>query len=232
MADTATKSATKFSWKRSQALSRKRAAAFDEGELIDHSNEPYERDWRALKKRMEPFLSLEDASTKSKRLKGEGVILAEQERYWEAVNRWDEAIALTPNDEILYEMKSQVLLELCELFPAVRMAEKALGLNPRWWTAYQTLGRAQLGFGDVEMAVRSFGKAIHIKPDEKELWEEDIQWARSLRDKKRQCESERERLLNEQRAAVSSQQYPVFDEEGLETENNANLINQSIERTD
>jgi len=30
------------------------------------------------------------------------------DRYWEAITRWDEAISLTPNNEKLYEMKSQV----------------------------------------------------------------------------------------------------------------------------
>lgn len=29
-------------------------------------------------------------------------------RYWEAVKKWDEAIQLTPEEAVLYEMKSQV----------------------------------------------------------------------------------------------------------------------------
>lgn len=43
----------------------------------------------------------------------------------------------------------QALLALCEVFPAVAMAEKAVKLKPTWWTSYQTLGRAQLGLGEV-----------------------------------------------------------------------------------
>ena len=46
----------------------------------------------------------------------------------------------------------QVLLELHELFPAIQAAEKAVSLNPHWHVAHQTLGRAQMGYGDVEMA--------------------------------------------------------------------------------
>ena len=45
----------------------------------------------------------------------------------------------------------QVLLELHELFPAIQAAEKAVSLNPHWFVAHQTLGRAQIGFGDTEM---------------------------------------------------------------------------------
>ena len=47
----------------------------------------------------------------------------------------------------------QVLLELHELFPAIQAAEKAVSLNPQWFVAHQTLGRAQMGFGDPEMVI-------------------------------------------------------------------------------
>lgn len=42
-------------------------------------------------------------------------------------------------------------MELHELFPAIQAAEKAVSLNPHWFVAHQTLGRAQMGFGDTEM---------------------------------------------------------------------------------
>lgn len=45
----------------------------------------------------------------------------------------------------------QALLELGELFPAVQEAEAAVKLNPTWSIAYQTLGRSQLGIGEVHM---------------------------------------------------------------------------------
>jgi len=45
----------------------------------------------------------------------------------------------------------QVLLELEEVFPAVQAAEKAVQLDPTWAIAKQTLGRAQLGMGEVHM---------------------------------------------------------------------------------
>ncbi|XP_015771987.1 PREDICTED: tetratricopeptide repeat protein 33-like [Acropora digitifera] len=166
--------ATAFGWKRKlpqNLLGRKRAAVFDDRNQIDdnYENEPYEEDWRVLLFKRNGILSIEDNLAKSKRLEEEGVSLAEQERYWEAITRWNEAIGLTPKNEKLQEMKSQVLLELHELFPAIEAAEKAVSLNPCWFVAYQTLGRAQMGYGDVEMGVKSFSKAIHLNPDELEV---------------------------------------------------------------
>ena len=70
-------------------------------------------------------------------------------RFWEAMKKWDEALQLTPDDSTLYEMKAQAFMQLCEVFPAVHAAQKAVNLNATWWVAYQTLGRAQLGMGEV-----------------------------------------------------------------------------------
>ena len=42
-------------------------------------------------------------------------------------------------------------MEVGEAFPAVQCAEKAVQLAPLWATARQTLGRSQLGIGEVKM---------------------------------------------------------------------------------
>lgn len=42
------------------------------------------------------------------RLQDEGALLAENERYWEAIKYWNEALQLTPESAILQEMKAQV----------------------------------------------------------------------------------------------------------------------------
>lgn len=42
-------------------------------------------------------------------------------------------------------------MEVGEVFVAVQCAEKAVQLSPTWATARQTLGRAQLGIGEVYM---------------------------------------------------------------------------------
>ena len=64
-------------------------------------------DWLSAAKRRGAIL-LEDCHAKSRRLQDEGTTLAENQRYWEAIKYWDEAIELTPGSAILHEMKSQV----------------------------------------------------------------------------------------------------------------------------
>ena len=51
--------------------------------------------------------ALEDVNGRACRLKTEGVILAEQGRYWEAIIRFNEALDGRPHDEALWEMKAQ-----------------------------------------------------------------------------------------------------------------------------
>ncbi|XP_040052955.1 tetratricopeptide repeat protein 33 [Gasterosteus aculeatus] len=161
-----------------------------------------EVDWlHAIKRRREVLM--EDCAAKSGRLKEEGAALAEHGRHWEAIKKLDEAIQLTPDNPLLYEMKSQVLTILQEVFPAVKAAEMAVKFRPLWWEGWQTLGRAQLNLGEVDLAVRSFQVAIHLCPSERNLWQEDLQWAWRLRKqhlateaKARQEEEAKERILN------------------------------------
>lgn len=45
-------------------------------------------------------------------------------------------------------------MSLHEMFPAVHAAEMAVQRNPHSWESWQTLGRAQLGLGEIVL-VRS-----------------------------------------------------------------------------
>lgn len=45
----------------------------------------------------------------------------------------------------------QVLTILQEVFPAVKAAEMAVKFRPLWWEGWQTLGRAQLNLGEVDL---------------------------------------------------------------------------------
>ena len=48
-----------------------------------------------------------------------------------------------------------------ELFQAVQSAERAVQLKPNWSIVYQTLGRAQLGIGEIKM-VRLTACIVHM----------------------------------------------------------------------
>ncbi|XP_077441653.1 tetratricopeptide repeat protein 33 [Vanacampus margaritifer] len=176
-----------FGWKRKsgEKVSKPAARQFEEADDGAAAADRQRRDgdgqvnWpQAVKRRRE--ILLDDCAAKSKKLKEEGAVLAEQNRHREAVKKWDEAIQLTPDDPLLHEMKAQVLMTLQEVFPAVKAAETAVKLRTVWWEGWQTLGRAQLSMGEVDMALRSFQVAVHLRPWERALWQDDLVWARTL----------------------------------------------------
>ncbi|NXY40725.1 TTC33 protein, partial [Ceuthmochares aereus] len=181
-----------FGWKRkigekvSKATSQQfEAEAADDKDLSDSDD----ANWVHATKRRKEVL-LEDCVKRSKQLKDEGASLAENRRYQEAIHKWDEALQLTPEDATLYEMKSQVLMSLHEMFPAVHAAEMAVQRNPRSWDAWQTLGRAQLGLGEIALAIRSFQVSLHIFPMNPEVWKEDLSWARKLHEQQKATKTE------------------------------------------
>ncbi|XP_047469217.1 tetratricopeptide repeat protein 33-like [Penaeus chinensis] len=183
-----------FGWKRKAGLTKPKPAVFsqDNVEVDNDMNDP-DVDWLTATKKPK-VLQLEDAKAKARRLSNEGVMLAESERWWAAIGRWNAALTLTPDDYALHEMLAQAYMQVGEVFPALRSAEAAVQLYPNWWVGLQTLGRAQLGLGDVAMAVKTFSKAVHIRPDEQELWREDLQWAVGLLKKYKEIEAEKEKM--------------------------------------
>ncbi|XP_058536058.1 tetratricopeptide repeat protein 33 [Ochotona princeps] len=171
-----------FGWKRKigEKVSKVTSQQF-EAEAADEKEATESEDggWLPAAKRRKEVL-LEGCAERSKQLKDEGASLAENKRYREAIQRWDEALHLTPNEAALHEMKAQVLMSLHEIFPAVHAAEMAVQCNPHSWESWQTLGRAQLGLGEILLAIRSFQVALHIYPMNPEIWKEDLSWARTL----------------------------------------------------
>ena len=131
--------------------------------------------------------SLETVEEKVLRLKKEGITLAENEDYWQAIGRWDEALQiLGKNNELNdtaklhHEMKSQALMQLHEWEPAIHSAEHAIQIDSTWHPAHQTLGRAYLGIGNVPKAVKAFSRARHLCPQDEEIKVQDLEWALSL----------------------------------------------------
>ena len=179
---------TSFGWKRKagSSVSKSKSKEFEENSKDEDLSKLHsgEIDWLHLAPTKKGF-SLEDAATKSKRLQSEGETLAEAERFWEAITKWDDALLLMPKNHKIFEMKAQAYMHVGEPFLAVASAEKALEISATWWLGYQTLGRAQLAVGEVTMAIKSFSRALHINPANEDLWGEDLQWAVELRNKHR-----------------------------------------------
>jgi len=187
---------TSFGWKKkSSNFDRKRKTkAFDPGEQVDDSEVEVDTDFDwinvAKKKKLD---ALEDNRTLFQRLKHEGILLAEQGKYWQAINRWDNALSLDSSDETVFEMKAQAQINLHEWIPAISSAQQCINIKPNWYIGHQTLGRAQMGLGEVQLAVKSFQKAVHLNPADQDLRKNDLEWAMDLlnqKDKKIKNETE------------------------------------------
>eukprot|EP00960_Hanusia_phi_P025718 745834-Hanusia_phi.AAC.1 len=136
------------------------------------------------KQASENVLTLEDGSTLSRRRQEEACVLADAGRYQEAISRLQEAIELTPDRSVLYELQAQCFMEAGNMFEAVMAAEKAVGRDPAWPVALQTLGRAQMNLGEVELALGNFRRALELDPDMSEVREKDLPWAEEVLEKK------------------------------------------------
>eukprot|EP00029_Vermamoeba_vermiformis_P009575 TRINITY_DN4818_c0_g1_i1.p1 TRINITY_DN4818_c0_g1~~TRINITY_DN4818_c0_g1_i1.p1 ORF type:complete len:192 (-),score=45.23 TRINITY_DN4818_c0_g1_i1:6-581(-) len=111
----------------------------------------------------------EDQKAQSEALKNQGNALAEQDKYDEAIEKWNAALELTPNNHVLHELKAQVLMLQDKNFQAIQWAAKSTELNPSYIDGWITLARAQLNFGEIELAVDSFSKALKLNPDNEEI---------------------------------------------------------------
>ena len=121
---------TSFVWKRKASSVQKsddKVTAFDTLEQIedDKDNDNEDFDWISIAKRRR-IEALEDNKTLYNRLKKEGVTLAEEGKYWQAINRWDNALSLDPSEPSVFEMKAQALIALHECLPAIAAAGEAV----------------------------------------------------------------------------------------------------------
>ncbi|KAM7077755.1 LOW QUALITY PROTEIN: tetratricopeptide repeat protein 33-like [Ciconia maguari] len=106
-----------------------------------------------------------------------------------------------------------VLMSLHEMFPAVHASEIAVQRNPCSWDVC-SLGRAQLGLGEIALAIQSFQASLHIFPMNPEVWKEDLSWARKLHEEQKATKTEAVQALAKEKAAQES--VPDYDFESDE----------------
>ena len=137
-------------------------------------------------------LQLEDVTSASHRLEHEGVILAEAQKYRQALERWQRALNLTPLKASIFEMRAQVFLELDQVFDAVQSATKSVELEPNKTEYRLTLARAQIGLGELSMAKENLKTVLDKCTNEEVRKEarEDFFWVEDLLEKKRKIEGE------------------------------------------
>ncbi|KAJ3149340.1 hypothetical protein HDU86_006975 [Geranomyces michiganensis] len=131
-----------------------------------------------------------DPTTQALTLQREGNILATAGRFAEALSRWTSALAIDLPTAIdnsagkptaaanirarLRESCAQAHMQRDEWFLAVKQASAATEMLPAWADAWQTLGRAQLGFGEPALAVRSFEAALELDDRMDDVREDDL----------------------------------------------------------
>ncbi|KAI8827020.1 uncharacterized protein EV422DRAFT_22340 [Fimicolochytrium jonesii] len=149
---------------------------------------------------------LVDPATQFRKLTKEGSTLAEAGRYADALSRWSQALSLVDSlskslqtalkfnvpleTSYLREMRAQTFMARREWFRAVKEAEEVVKVLPEWVVGWQTLGRAQMGFGEPALAVTSFQRVLDQesgKEDEletiREVREEDMPFAKRMVEK-------------------------------------------------
>merc|ERR1712004_922636 len=95
--------------------------------------------------------------------------------------------------------------------------------DPLWWEAWQTLGRAHLGLGEVRIALKTFCKAVHLHPIDKELWEEDIAWAYNLLKQKQAAEQERLKAEEKLKTPACTIRELEDSEEGTDSDDDSDI---------
>ena len=95
----------------------------------------------------------------------DGIRLTSENRWFESINRFDDAITADPNYAEAYAHRGNSYSYLGISQAAIADAEKALSLNPDAWLAYGVRGYEQFIAGNPGAAIPDLSKAISINPD-------------------------------------------------------------------
>uniref|UniRef100_A0A672UP06 LON peptidase N-terminal domain and ring finger 3 n=1 Tax=Strigops habroptila TaxID=2489341 RepID=A0A672UP06_STRHB len=93
---------------------------------------------------------------KASQLRHEGNLLYKEKQLQAALQKYNEAVSLAPNDHLLYSNRSQInsTLKACE--DALHDAETACRLQPYWLKGHLRKGQALANLGKTEEALREF----------------------------------------------------------------------------
>lgn len=83
-----------------------------------------------------------------------------------AIELYDYALALKPNDNQTLRNKGVTLIKLGEMRAAIELFENALAINPNDYYALHNKGVALSNIGDMKAAIELFDQALAVKPDD------------------------------------------------------------------
>ncbi|XP_006648881.2 hsp70-Hsp90 organizing protein [Oryza brachyantha] len=90
-------------------------------------------------------------------------------RFEEAARHFTDAIALAPENHVLYSNRSAALASVHRYSEALADAEKTVELKPDWAKGYSRLGAAHLGLADAASAVAAYEKGLALDPSNEGL---------------------------------------------------------------
>jgi stress-induced-phosphoprotein 1 len=90
-------------------------------------------------------------------------------RFDKAVQHFSDAVALAPDNHVLYSNRSAAYASLHRYAEALADAESTVALKPDWTKGYSRLGVAHLGLGDHAKAVEAYEKGLSIEPSNEAL---------------------------------------------------------------
>ena len=94
-----------------------------------------------------------------------GDALQEQGKLEEAIEAFNKALALDPDDADVYNNMGNALKEQGKLEEAIEAYNKALSIKPEYTDAHYNMGIALKEQGKLEEAIEAYNKALSIEPD-------------------------------------------------------------------
>ncbi|KAI5013959.1 hypothetical protein ZWY2020_055349 [Hordeum vulgare] len=85
-------------------------------------------------------------------------------RFEEAAGHFGDAIALAPDNHVLFSNRSAAYASLGRYKEALVDADRTVALRPDWAKGYSRLGAARLGLGDAAGAVEAYEKGLALEP--------------------------------------------------------------------
>ncbi|RYR59900.1 hypothetical protein Ahy_A05g025844 isoform A [Arachis hypogaea] len=89
--------------------------------------------------------------------------------YAAAVRHFSDAIALSPDNHVLYSNRSASYASLKKYSDALADAKKTVELKPDWSKGYSRLGAAHLGLSQYDDAIAAYKKGLEIDPNNEPL---------------------------------------------------------------
>uniref|UniRef100_A0A8C3I735 LON peptidase N-terminal domain and ring finger 3 n=1 Tax=Chrysemys picta bellii TaxID=8478 RepID=A0A8C3I735_CHRPI len=93
---------------------------------------------------------------KASQLRHEGNLLYKEKKLQAALQKYNEAVSLAPNDHLLYSNRSQINSTLKSYEDALHDAETACRLQPYWSKGHLRKGQALANVGKIEESLREF----------------------------------------------------------------------------